>query len=62
MMVMKEGYVTNAAIDPGRSYDISPDDQRLLLVKAVTDPNAHPPEIIVVQHFDQELQRLVPTK
>jgi hypothetical protein len=40
----------------------SSDDQRLLLVKAVNDPDAPPPQIVVVQHFDEELKRLVPTR
>jgi hypothetical protein len=27
-----------------------------------TDQAATPPQIIIVQHFDEELKRLVPTK
>ncbi len=49
---------------PGRTYDISPDGQRLLLVKegGGTDQTATPLQIIVVQHWGEELKRLVPTK
>ena len=44
-------------------YDISPNGERLLLLKPVgTDASSLPPPIIVVQHFDEELKRLVPTK
>jgi serine/threonine-protein kinase len=48
---------------PFRNYDIAPDGRRFLMVKAAaSDAAAVPPEIIVVQHFDEELKRLVPTK
>ena len=47
----------------GRSYDVSPDGQRFLMIKAPgTDAGAAPPALIVVQHWDEELKRLVPTK
>jgi len=47
---------------PGRTYDISPDGQRFLLLKADggADHAATRPSLIVVQHFDEELKRLVP--
>ncbi len=57
--VVKEGYVVPSGF-PGRSYDVSPDGQRFLMLKPASDPNAPPPQIIVVQHFDEELKRLVP--
>jgi eukaryotic-like serine/threonine-protein kinase len=48
----------------GREYDVSPDGQRFLMMKegGGSDQIAAPPQIIVVQHFDEELKRLVPTK
>jgi serine/threonine-protein kinase len=46
----------------GRNYDVSPDGQRFLIVKPVNASNAPPPQLIVVQHFDEMLKRLVPTK
>ena len=47
----------------GRTYDVSPDGQRFLMIKAPTiDANAAPPALIVVQHWGEELKRLVPTK
>ena len=47
----------------GRTYDVSPDGQRFLMIKAPgTDAGAAPPALIVVQHWDEELKRLVPTK
>jgi serine/threonine-protein kinase len=47
----------------GRTYDVSPDGQRFLMLKVpATDASAAAPAIIVVQHWDEELKRLVPTK
>ena len=47
----------------GRSYDISPDGQRFLMIKeGGADGTAAPASIIVVQHWVEELKRLVPTK
>jgi len=44
----------------GRSYDVSLDGQRFLMIKAPgTDAS---PALILVQHWDQELKRLAPTK
>jgi serine/threonine-protein kinase len=54
--VLRNGYFT-------RNYDVSADGQRFLLLKrGGGDPSDAPPQIIVVQHFDEELKRLVPTK
>jgi serine/threonine-protein kinase len=60
--VVKEGYATALPSFLGRSYDISPDGQRFLVLKPASDPNTPPPQLIVVQHFDEELKRLVPAK
>ncbi len=60
--VVKEGYYTNLNWW-GRSYDISPDGQRFLMIKeGGIDGTAAPGSIIVVQHWVEELKRLVPTK
>jgi len=61
-MLLKDGSVITPPGNPGRTYDVSPDGQRFLLVKPVTTPNAPPPQLVVVQHFDEMLKRLVPTK
>jgi serine/threonine protein kinase len=51
------------AVDTERSYDISPDGQRFLMIKeGGADGTAAPASIIVVQHWVEELKRLVPTK
>ena len=59
----KEGYITSPGGFVGRTYDIAPDGQRFLLIKegGGTDQTAAPPELIVVQHWLEELKRLVPT-
>ena len=53
-------YFTGGAVTAGRTYDVSPDGQRFLMIKA---PGADAPaaSIIVVQHWLEELKRLVPT-
>jgi len=63
-LLVKEGYFTIPGGFPGRTYDISPDGQRFLMSKTGggTDQTAAPPQIIVVQHWAEELKRLVPTK
>ena len=46
----------------GRAYDVSPDGRRFLMVKeAGADQGDARPQIIVVQHWFEELKRLVPT-
>jgi serine/threonine-protein kinase len=61
-MLVKEGYYTVPGGNPGRMYDISPDGQRFLMIKSggASDQAATPPTLVVVQHFDQALKRLVP--
>lgn len=44
---------------PGRSYDVSPDGQRLLVVKKAQQPGRT--KIHIVHNWFEELKRLVPT-
>src|SRR5262245_50656987 len=45
------------------TYDVLPDGQRFLLIRAVSaEQTGGSPSIIVVQHFDEELKRLAPKK
>jgi serine/threonine-protein kinase len=61
-LLVKEGYFT-IPIWWGRSYDVSPDGQRFLMIKeGGADGTAAPASIIVVQNWVEELKRLVPTK
>jgi serine/threonine-protein kinase len=55
-------YFTGA--DSSRQYEVSPDGQRFLMIKeaGATNQTATPPQVIVVQHWTEELKRLVPTK
>jgi len=48
---------------PGRTYDISPDGRRFLMLKDAGAPDdaSTIPRLVVVQNWDQELKRLVPT-
>ena len=60
-LVVNEGYFTNP-VWWGRSYDVSPDGQRFLMIKeGGTDRTAASTSLIVVQHWVEELKRLVPT-
>jgi Tol biopolymer transport system component len=62
MAIVKEGLVAGLTATPGRIYDVSSDGQRFLVLKAASEPsNTPPPQLVVVQHFDEELKRLVPT-
>ncbi len=61
-LVVKEGYMV-APGNPGRTYDISPDGQRFLMIKdASAGATATPADLIVMEHWVEELKRLVPTK
>ncbi len=44
-----------------RSYDVSLDDQRFLMIKDAAGPDqSAPPRIVVVQNWLEEVKRLVP--
>ena len=46
----------------GRNYDVAPDGQRVLLPLSREAPsNLAPAQMIFVQHWLEELKRLVPT-
>jgi hypothetical protein len=56
-------YTAAGSSSAGRMYDVSPDGQRFLMIRSPgTDAGAAPPALIVVQHWDEELKRLVPTR
>jgi serine/threonine-protein kinase len=56
-------YLTAGGTTGARTYDVSPDGKRFLMIKGpATDTGATPPALILVQHWDEELKRLVPTK
>ena len=60
-LLVKEGYVTIPSWW-GRSYDISPDGQRFLMIKeGGADGTAALASLIVVQNWFEELKRFVPT-
>ena len=63
-LLVKESYFTSPGGFLGRTYDISPDGQRVLMIKESggADQTAAPPQLIVVQHWIEELKRLVPTR
>jgi Tol biopolymer transport system component len=46
----------------GRSYDVSPDGQRFLMIKdSASDQKSNPPSIVVVVNWAEELKAKVPT-
>jgi eukaryotic-like serine/threonine-protein kinase len=61
--LLEARYLTASGANGGRTYDASPDGKRFLMIKGPsTDTAATPPAVILVQHWDEELKRLVPTK
>jgi eukaryotic-like serine/threonine-protein kinase len=47
----------------GRLYDVSPDGRRFLMIKSPqATEDSEPLSLVVVQHFDEELRRLLPRK
>ena len=58
--ILEPGYWSSDALI-GRQYDVSPDGKRFLVVTPPKD-NAGPPDIVVIQHWDEELKSLVPLK
>jgi hypothetical protein len=55
-------YAVSVAGYPGHSYDVAPDGRFLMIKEGGADSDTAPPQIVLVQHFDEELKRLVPTK
>jgi serine/threonine-protein kinase len=53
-------YAAEGEINLGRTYDVSLDGRRFLMIKAGDEQAGAAPNLIVVQHFDEELKRLVP--
>jgi hypothetical protein len=47
---------------PSRTYDVTPDGQRFLMVQEVQRPPARVSQVVLVQNWVEELKRLAPTK
>jgi len=47
---------------PFRTYDVTPDGQRFLMVQETAEPPAHLSQIVLVQNWTEELKRVVPAK
>ena len=58
--ILEPGYWSSGVLI-GRQYDVSPDGKRFLVVTPPKDAG-DPPELIVMQHWDEELKALVPSK
>jgi len=59
-LVFKGDYV---APQTGRAYDVSPDGRRFLMLKNAPAETAEPPrQLVVVQNWAEELERLVPAE
>ena len=54
-----DGRYATEGVRDRRTYDVSPDGQRFLMIKKAAN-EATAPQIIVVQHWLEELKRLVP--
>jgi serine/threonine-protein kinase len=63
MKVLEGRYIVSLAGSTSRHYDIAADGQRFLVVKQPGNvATSVPPQLVIVQHFDEELKGLVPTK
>jgi serine/threonine-protein kinase len=61
--VLEGRYVVSTSGVRQRNYDSASNGERFLMIKAAsTDANGPQRQIVVVQHFDEELKRLVPVK
>jgi len=58
--ILEPGYWSSGVLI-GRQYDVSPDGKRFLVVTPPKDPG-DPPELIVMQRWDEELKAKVPSK
>jgi hypothetical protein len=59
-LLVKDGYRTSPG-NPGRTYDISPDGQRFLMIKtSAAGGTAAAASLVVVQHWFEELKQRVP--
>ena len=55
-------YFRGGGGNDSRMYDVSPDGKRFLMIKQDVSANQPAARIVVVQHWLEELKRLVPTK
>ena len=62
--VIEKPYFGGVGNSSPRTYDVSPDGQRFLMLKQVATPDqsAAPARIVVVQNWLEELKRLVPLR
>ena len=59
-VVLEETYYYGVGPMIGRTYDISPDGTRFLMIKQGGGDDAAPTQVILVQNWLDELKRLVP--
>jgi Tol biopolymer transport system component len=63
MKVLEGRYAVGSSSNIFRNYDIVADGQRFLMLKtAGSNATEVMPQIVVIEHFDEELKRLVPAK
>jgi eukaryotic-like serine/threonine-protein kinase len=60
--VLDTGYFADAGPAPGRPYDIARDRRFLMIKENATDARSTSASITVVQHWFEELKRVVPAK
>ncbi len=60
--LLDQAYVSDAVANSTRTYDVSSDGRRFLMIKASpSTTRARDPEVVVVLNWTEELKRLVPT-
>jgi hypothetical protein len=48
--------------EPVRTFDVTPDGRRFLMVERLEEVPTPPVELVLVQNWEEELKRLVPTR
>jgi hypothetical protein len=64
-LLFEGDYVQEDVSQGAQNYDVSADGQRFLMMREAVSPNqanTPPPQILVVQHFDEQLKHLVARK
>ena len=56
------GFGGGGQVVSGRTYDVSPDGQRFLMIKDTAAADQTQTSLVVVQNWTEELKRLVPTR
>jgi serine/threonine-protein kinase len=61
-VLLRDGSIFQPNSTIGVTFDVAPDGQRFVVLRSTATPDAAPLQLVVIQHFDQLLKGLVPTR